>query len=239
MIRFVCLHCQERLKLPDRLAGTSIRCPFCKHRCHIPEVQDAPVERPHDFGREQAGIGPRASVVHAGSLKALGEEIVSSFPPLTDGTRLALLVSGGVCVVGLLLGLVLRHQYPEGPNWTVGGVFAQLCFVAGSGGLVSFLLALYGHGTSCPRCESWWAREDTGSKLARKERLEAGANGHGGPPHAADQGSASRAGTVRYVYEELHQCKYCGHRWSTTATQEEKEDREDAGPKKNFGRFGS
>ena len=35
--------------------------------------------------------------------------------------------------------------------------------------------------------------------------------------------------TVRYVYEELHQCKYCGHRWSTTSTQEEKaEDREEA-----------
>jgi hypothetical protein len=40
MIKFSCPNCDEALRVPDSRAGDTLRCPECRHKCLIPEIED-------------------------------------------------------------------------------------------------------------------------------------------------------------------------------------------------------
>jgi hypothetical protein len=97
MIQFDCPRCAFELQLPDRRAGTIIRCPECEERLRVPSAGTA-VPDP-----EVDGLQP---IVSQGSGSRLGSSVVAV---------LAMLPLAGVIAVVALGGFLLKPADAPGP----------------------------------------------------------------------------------------------------------------------------
>lgn len=84
-----------------------------------------------------------------------------------------------------------------------------------------FKISKSGMEAKCPSCSKWWARQDLKStEIDRRSYLDTvtrsdehfdGEGGQAGYTHRREQ-----VQFTKITYEDLHQCKYCNHQWTTT-----------------------
>jgi phage FluMu protein Com len=182
VIRFQCAHCDKRLKAPEGKAGATVVCPRCERLCMIPSETDG--SDPARPGGLSPGASPRQS-----------EEAPSLFSGMSLGLRVVLGLVAAVGLLSLLLAVVPLSSVPD--TVTYGAV--PLVPISA----IAALAILYGHGTSCPSCGKWWAREEVGKEFVEREEF-------------AKQG----APFARSIYRVRYHCETCGHAWSATSTEE-------------------
>lgn len=185
MFRFPCPYCGKTMKASEEQVGTVTYCGKCQEEVRVPSV---PREK-----RQPAG----ADVI---SEDALGyRAVVQGMSPRVRGV---LAVLAGAALVSLLahgVSLLLSDDSAVRAflrAWALPAFF--LC-------LAAILVVLYGHGTSCPSCHRWWAKD-------RKDRT------------ILDEEEFDRDGVVfkRVAYQVKYQCKSCEHCWYSSFTEEYK-----------------
>jgi hypothetical protein len=124
------------------------------------------------------------------------------FPGRNVWLRAAVALAAGVGVSSLLLA-VAAPLLGVSANFAASARSDAMLVVPAS--LVLVLVLLYALATSCPSCARWWARAEGETASLGRE--------------VVDRGGVRR---VRLRQQTTYRCRYCGHAWSTTYTDEYK-----------------
>src|SRR5262245_4379023 len=162
MIHFRCVQCDKGLKVPEGKAGSTVLCPRCQERLVVPSaVPTSLSEEPTD----SQGQTPELEGVDQQPTSSYLDQVVELFAGMSPGLRMIEVLLVGLCLITFLLA-VLALFLPLGGFAEVvisSAMFLVPLFI------VTFLVILYGHATSCPLCGRWWARSRYATEFLGRE----------------------------------------------------------------------